>query len=178
MRVILGIDPGTANTGWGVVAQEGSRLKELGHGCIVTSARDELGSRLHRIHDELSQLLRRFQPAAVAVEELFVNVNVRTALTVGQARGVIILAAAERGIPAVDYSPLAIKQAVTGYGRAGKVQVQEMTRVLLGLDSIPKPDHAADALAVAITHAHTSRSGVDRPVSGARRRRAAGGRRR
>ena len=178
MRVILGVDPGTANTGWGVVRQEGSRLSELGHGCIVTSARDDLGARLRRIHDELSYLLRRFEPAAMAVEELFVNVNVRTALTVGQARGVILLAAAERGIPAVDYSPLSIKQAVTGYGRAGKVQVQEMTRVLLGLDRIPKPDHAADALAVAITHAHTARAGVERPATPTRRRRAAGGRRR
>jgi crossover junction endodeoxyribonuclease RuvC len=156
--VILGIDPGTASTGWGVVKQEGNRLAPLGHGCIVTSARDANGVRLQRIHEELGALLVRFKPAAVAIEELFVNVNVKTALTVGHARGVIMLAAAQHGIEAVDYSPLAIKQAVTGYGRASKVQVQEMTKVLLGLKRIPQPDHAADALAVAITHAHLGRS--------------------
>ncbi len=156
--VILGIDPGTASTGWGVVVQEGNRLSTQGHGCIVTSARDGNGARLRRIHDELGTLLRRFKPDAVAIEELFVNVNVKTALTVGHARGVIMLAAAEHGIESVDYSPLAIKQAVTGYGRASKVQVQEMTKVLLGLKRIPQPDHAADALAVAITHAHLGRA--------------------
>jgi crossover junction endodeoxyribonuclease RuvC len=156
--IILGIDPGTASTGWGVVSQDGNRLASLGHGCIVTSAKDASGARLRRIHDELGTLIARFKPDAVAIEELFVNVNVKTALTVGHARGVIMLAAAERGIESFDYSPLAIKQAVTGYGRASKVQVQEMTKVLLRLERIPQPDHAADALAVAITHAHLGRS--------------------
>ncbi len=156
--LIFGVDPGTANTGWGVVKQDGNRLSSPAHGCIVTSPRDETGARLRRIHDELLFLLRRFKPQAVAIEDLFVNVNVKTALTVGHARGVIILAAAELSIPAVDYSPLAIKQAVTGYGRASKAQVQEMTKVLLGLERIPQPDHAADALAVAIAHAHLHHS--------------------
>jgi crossover junction endodeoxyribonuclease RuvC len=168
--IILGIDPGTASTGWGVVSQEGNRLASLGHGCIVTSAKDANGARLRRIHEELGTLLLRFKPDAVAIEELFVNVNVKTALTVGHARGVIMLAAAQHGIESVDYSPLAIKQAVTGYGRASKVQVQEMTKVLLGLTRIPQPDHAADALAVAITHAHLGRSrAVAAAVLGKRR---------
>jgi crossover junction endodeoxyribonuclease RuvC len=165
--IILGIDPGTASTGWGVVRVDGNRLSSLGHGCIVTTTRDATAARLKRIHEELGSLLRRFRPDAMAVEELFVNVNVKTALTVGHARGVIMLAAAEHGIDCVDYSPLTIKQAVTGYGRASKVQVQEMTKVLLALDRIPHSDHAADALAVAITHAHVARSGVARAATAA-----------
>ena len=112
--------------------------------------------RLVHIHAEVERLLRHFQPESVAIEELFVNVNVKTALAVGHARGVILLASAAHGIAPCDYTPLAIKQAVTGYGRASKLQVQEMTRVILGLDRIPQPDHAADALAVAITHAHAN----------------------
>jgi crossover junction endodeoxyribonuclease RuvC len=156
--IILGVDPGTASTGWGVVERTGNRLACLGHGCIVTSPKDETGRRLCRIRDELSDVLRRFAPEAVAVEDLFVNVNARTALTVGHARGVVILTAADNGLPSFDYTPTAIKQAVTGYGRASKGQVQEMTRVLLGLAGVPHPDHAADALAVAITHAHVYRS--------------------
>ena len=175
---ILGIDPGTASTGWGVVRQEGSRLVSLGHGCIVTSAREDLGVRLRRIHEEVGSLLRRFRPDAVAIEALFVNVNVKTALIVGQARGVIILAAAEHEIEPVDYAPLAIKQAVTGYGRAGKLQVQEMTKVLLDLDRIPHPDHAADALAVAITHAHSWRPGAEEARARPGGRRATGRRQR
>ena len=154
--IVLGIDPGTASTGWGVVEQQGNKLKSLGHGCIVTSARTETPQRLRQIHDEILALVDRFKPDVVALEELFVNVNVKTALAVGHARGAIILAAGERERTCVDYTPLAIKQAVTGYGRANKVQVQEMTKVLLGLPRIVQPDHASDALAVAITHLHTS----------------------
>jgi crossover junction endodeoxyribonuclease RuvC len=160
--IILGIDPGTASTGWGVVRQDGNRLCSLGFGCIVTSAKHDAATRLRQIHDEMQMLLRRFRPQAVAIEQLFFNVNVRTALAVGQARGAIILAVATQGMCPQDYTPLAIKQAVTGYGRASKVQVQEMTKVILGLDRIPQPDHAADALAVAITHAHY-RSSVPPP---------------
>lgn len=169
--IILGIDPGTASTGWGVVQVDGNRLCSRGHGCIVTAARDDTAARLHRIHDEMASLLRRFRPDAVAVEDLFVNVNVKTALTVGHARGVIMLAAAEQGVECIDYSPLTIKQAVTGYGRASKVQVQEMTKVLLTLDRIPHPDHAADALAVAITHAHLIHSPAARAAAERPRRR-------
>jgi crossover junction endodeoxyribonuclease RuvC len=158
--IILGIDPGTASTGWGVVAREGNRLSSLGFGCIVTSAKHDTATRLQQIHAEVERLLRRFHPDAVAIEELFVNVNVKTALAVGHARGVIILAAATHGLAPRDYTPQAINQAVTGYGRASKLQVQEMTKVILGLDRIPQPDHAADALAVAITHAHADGGGL------------------
>ena len=162
--IVLGIDPGTASTGWGAVEQEGNRLRSLGHGCIVTSAKAETHLRLRQIYDESLTLLERFRPDAVAIEELFVNVNVKTALAVGHARGVIILAASRHELSPAEYTPLAIKQAVTGYGRASKVQVQEMTKVLLALPKIPQPDHAADALAVAICHLHTCRllAGVPR----------------
>ncbi len=162
--IVLGIDPGTASTGWGAVEQDGSRLRSLGHGCIVTSPKAETHLRLRQIYDESLTLLERYRPDAVAIEELFVNVNVKTALAVGHARGVIILASSRHEISPAEYTPLAIKQAVTGYGRASKVQVQEMTKVLLGLPRIPQPDHAADALAVAICHLHTSKllAGVQR----------------
>jgi len=158
--IVLGIDPGTASTGWGVVELEGNRMRSKGHGCIVTSAKDPSHVRLQRIYDEARLLLRRFHPDVVAIEELFVNVNVKTALAVGQARGVLILATAGLPLPPFEYSPLQIKMAVTGYGRASKLQVQEMTKVLLGLERIPQPDHAADALAVAICHAHHHNSAL------------------
>lgn len=152
--IVVGFDPGTASTGWGVIEKDGSKLRALGHGCIVTSARDEMQVRLLKIFDESRRVLARYHPDEVAIEELFVNVNVKTALAVGQARGVIILAVAGYNIRPAEYGPVAIKQAVTGSGRASKIQVQEMTKVILGLKRIPQPDHAADALAVAITHAH------------------------
>jgi crossover junction endodeoxyribonuclease RuvC len=168
--IVLGIDPGTASTGWGVVEMQGNRLRSRGHGCIVTSAKDPSHVRLRRIHDEARLLLRRFKPDVVAIEELFVNVNVKTALAVGQARGVLILATSDLDIAPYEYSPLQIKMSVTGYGRASKLQVQEMTKVLLGLDRIPQPDHAADALAVAICHAHNHSSGLPPEARGGRRR--------
>lgn len=152
--VILGFDPGTANTGWGVVERCGNRLTSIAYGCIVTSAKRDTHQRLRQIHDEARALIVRFTPDVVVLEELFVNVNVKTALAVGQAKGVLYLAASLVEAPPCEYSPLEIKRAVTGYGRASKLQVQEMTKVILGLPSIPRPDHAADALAVAITHAH------------------------
>jgi crossover junction endodeoxyribonuclease RuvC len=168
--IVLGIDPGTASTGWGVVEMQGNRLRSRGHGCIVTSAKDPSHVRLRRIHDEARLLLRRFKPDVVAIEELFVNVNVKTALAVGQARGVLILATSDLDIAPFEYSPLQIKMSVTGYGRASKLQVQEMTKVLLGLDRIPQPDHAADALAVAICHAHNHGSGLPPEARGGKRR--------
>jgi crossover junction endodeoxyribonuclease RuvC len=152
--IVLGFDPGTASTGWGAVEQTGNRLRSLGHGCIVTSARDETQVRLRRIHDEARSLIQRFQPDVVVLEELFVNANVKTALAVGQAKGVLYLAASDLCAAPCEYSPLQVKLAVTGYGRASKIQVQEMIKVILGLNRIPQPDHAADALAVAITHTH------------------------
>jgi len=168
--IVLGIDPGTASTGWGVVELDGNRLRSRGHGCIVTSAKDPSHVRLRRIHDEARLLLRRFKPDVVAIEELFVNVNVKTALAVGQARGVLILAACDMEVAPFEYSPLQIKMSVTGYGRASKLQVQEMTKVLLGLDRIPQPDHAADALAVAICHAHHHNDNLPSAAPGGGRR--------
>lgn len=166
--IVLGFDPGTAHTGWGVVERRGNRLAALGHGCIVTSAKCETHVRLRKIYDEACLLIRRFQPDVVVLEELFVNVNVKTALAVGQAKGVLYLAASELAAPPCEYSPLQVKRAVTGYGRASKIQVQEMTKVILGLSCIPRPDHAADALAVAITHSHQCGAGIDVAGSGSR----------
>ncbi|HEY5386870.1 MAG TPA: crossover junction endodeoxyribonuclease RuvC [Thermoleophilia bacterium] len=170
--IVLGFDPGTASTGWGVIAQDGNRLKSLGHGCIVTSAKDDTHVRLRQIYDQARALIQRFSPDIVVLEELFVNVNVKTALAVGQAKGVLYLAASDLDAAPCEYSPLQIKQAVTGYGRASKIQVQEMTKVILSLERIPQPDHAADALAVAITHTHHNSAAFAAAV-----RRTPGGRR-
>lgn len=153
--VVLGVDPGTAATGYGVVGEEGGRLSLLHSGCIRTSPDSPVESRLDLIFGELSGLLAAWRPDAAAVEELFFNRNVRSALQVGQARGVVLLAAARAGIPVAEFTPLEVKLAVTGYGRADKRQVQEMVRVLLGLEAPPRPDHAADALAVALCCVHS-----------------------
>ena len=163
--IVLGFDPGTASTGWGVVEQKCNRLRSLGHGCIVTSAKDPTHVRLRQIYEQARGLIKRFCPDMVVLEELFVNVNVKTALAVGQAKGVLYLAASELDAAPCEYSPLEIKQAVTGYGRASKIQVQEMTKVILCLPRIPRPDHAADALAVAICHTHHCGGGM-RAVAG------------
>ena len=145
--------------GWGVIRQEGNRISYLQHGAIVTSASWEMPRRLGRLFDGVTELVQGYRPEAVAVEELFFNTNVSTAITVGQARGVAILAAYQAGVEVAEYTPLQIKQAVTSYGRAEKRQVQEMVMSLLNLREIPKPDDAADGLAIAITHAFSSRSG-------------------
>jgi crossover junction endodeoxyribonuclease RuvC len=158
--IVLGFDPGTASTGWGVVEQEGGHLHSLGHGCIVTSAKDPTHVRLRQIYDQARGLIKSFCPDIVVLEELFVNVNVKTALAVGQAKGVLYLAASDLEESPCEYSPLEIKQAVTGYGRASKIQVQEMTKVILCLQRIPQPDHAADALTVAICHTHHCGGGM------------------
>lgn len=156
-HLILGLDPGTAVTGWGVIERLGDKSRLVAHGTIVTSAKDPPQERLSLIYNGILEVIDTFQPHEAAIEELFGGVNIKTALAVGQARGVLVLACAERGIVAHDYSPLRIKQAVVGYGRASKVQVQQMVKVLLGLSRLPKPDHAADALGVAICHAHSSK---------------------
>src|SRR5829696_3727426 len=156
-RIILGIDPGTATMGWGVVRQEGNRLSYVQHGAVITPSNWEMPRRLGRLFDGVTELLRGYRPETVAVEELFFNTNVTTAITVGQARGVAILAAYKAGIEVHEYTPLQVKQAITSYGRADKLQVQEMVRVLLNLREIPRPDDAADGLAIAITHAFSSR---------------------
>jgi crossover junction endodeoxyribonuclease RuvC len=148
--VVLGIDPGTASTGFGVVESAGSRLRALADGVIRTPAGVPLERRLADIHARATELLDTFRPEAVAIEELYFGANARTAFAVGQARGVILLAAGQRGVPSHSYTPQQVKGAVCGHGRAGKDQVGRMVARLLGLATPPAPDHAADALAVAI----------------------------
>lgn len=155
--VILGIDPGTAITGFGVLADHRGDARALEFGVIRTPAEDPLPKRLQALYDELNALLARHRPHAVAVEELFFAKNARTALTVGHARGVVLLAAAQSGAQIFQYKPAEVKQAVTGYGNAEKRQIQEMVRLLLGLDDIPRPDDAADALAIALCHFQSAR---------------------
>jgi crossover junction endodeoxyribonuclease RuvC len=148
--VVVGIDPGTASTGYGVVESCGSHLRALDGGVIATASGIPLERRLADIHARVCELFDRFSPDALAVEELYFGANVRTAFAVGQARGVVLLAAGARGVPARSYTPQQVKGAVCGNGRAAKDQVGRMVARLLGLDAVPAPDHAADALAVAI----------------------------
>jgi len=155
--LVLGIDPGTAITGYGLVKGEDDDLTLVAYGAITTSSDQPQPERLQRIYRELTALIEDRQPTAVAVEELFFSKNVRTALSVGQARGVVLLAAANAGLPIHEYTPLQVKQAIVGYGRATKDQVQQMVRMLLALDSVPQPDDAADAIAVAICHIHSAK---------------------
>ena len=156
MRV-LGIDPGTATTGYGVVEEVNGELKARAFGVIRTQADQPLPVRLQSIYREVKELATEWEPAGAAVEELFFSKNVRTAMSVGQARGVTLLALTDAGLSIAEYTPLTVKQAVTGYGSADKAQIQEMVRLLLGLAEPPKPDDAADALAVAICHLHSAR---------------------
>lgn len=155
-RVILGVDPGTASTGFGVISVTGKHLKVLDYGVVETPAHAPLERRLELIFDEITKILERHRPTAAAVESLYFNANVRTALAVGEARGVAVLACAQAGCEVFEYTPQQVKQAVVGYGRAEKGQVMEMVRVLLGMSTQPRPDHAADALGVAICHANSS----------------------
>jgi len=155
--LVLGIDPGTAITGYGLVRGEGDDLTLVAYGAITTSSDWPLPERLQRIYQELTALIEDQQPTVAAVEELFFSKNVRTALSVGQARGVALLAAANAGLPIHEYTPLQVKQAIAGYGRATKDQVQQMVKMLLALDCVPQPDDAADAIAVAICHIHSAK---------------------
>jgi crossover junction endodeoxyribonuclease RuvC len=152
--VILGIDPGTANTGYGVVARSRGRLVALDGGVIETPAGTELAARLATIHERVCALIDEHAPQSVAVEDLYFGSNARSAFAVGQARGVVLLAAGQRGLDCVGYTPQQVKGAVCGSGRADKGQVQRMVQALLSLAELPRPDHAADALAVAICHAN------------------------
>ena len=149
--IALGFDPGTARLGYGVIESDPDP-RAIDYGVIVTPAELPMAQRLLEIHGAVGELIDRFQPDAVAVELLYFARNVTTAMTVGQARGVVLLAAAERGIPVAEYSPSEVKHAVVGYGKADKRQIQEMVRIMLGLSSLPRPDDAADALAAAICH--------------------------
>lgn len=153
--IIMGIDPGYARLGWGVI-EKSSGIRSIAYGCIETSASMKHIDRLHYIHSELSALIEKHQPKEIAVEELFFAKNAKTAIKVGEARGVILLTASQKNIPTTEYKPLEVKQAITGYGGADKTQMQRMVASLLKLASIPTPDDTADALAVALTHAQTN----------------------
>ena len=153
--VILGIDPGLAIVGWGVIDYQGSRFRTLAYGSILTPAGMETPARLSLIHRELTEIIKQYRPAQMAVEELFFNTNITTGIRVAEARGVIIMTGQEMGVELFEYTPLQVKQAVVGYGRAEKKQVISMVTRLLGLPAPPKPDDTADALAIAICHAHS-----------------------
>ena len=151
--IILGIDPGIGRCGWGIITVSASKLKVQKYGCIETSPRKDTAKRLEEIHSKVLSLIRDYSPDTLAIEELFFNTNAKTAFVVGQARGVILLAASQSNIPIVIYTPLQVKLSLTGYGRAEKQQMGQMVKTLLSLKEIPKPDDTADALAIAITHA-------------------------
>ena len=152
--LILGIDPGIALTGYGLVDSAQNRLHAVEYGCIETPAKMPVEDRLLIIYDAMCDLLARHKPEEVAIEQLFFNRNVTTAFSVGQARGVMVLACVRHGLRVREYTPLQVKQGIAGYGGADKKQIQTMVRMLLGLAEVPKPDDVADALAIAITHAH------------------------
>jgi crossover junction endodeoxyribonuclease RuvC len=157
--LVIGIDPGTATTGYGLVREnEDGSLEVVDYGVVLTLPERSMPQRLLELYTQLKEILLLHRPQSGAVEKLFFQRNVRTAISVGQARGVALLALAEAGIPVAEYTPLEIKQAVAGYGGAEKNQVQQMVRALLGLPDIPRPDDAADALAVAICHLHSAQS--------------------
>lgn len=159
---ILGIDPGIARAGWGIIEIEGSKLKVLKFGCLETDSKENIAQRLEKIYNGISKLILEYNPQEIAVEELFFNTNAKTAFVVGQARGVIILAGARKKIPCFSYTPLQVKMAVSGYGRAEKPQVGQMIKAILSLKEVPKPDDTADALAIAITHAFSRKATQNR----------------
>jgi len=153
----LGLDPGTATTGYGLLRGEGDSISLVAYGAITTPADLPPAQRLQLLHAGLARLLATWHPQQAAVEQLFFSRNVTTAIAVGQARGVLLLALADAGVDIFEYTPAQVKQAIVGYGRGRKDQVQEMVRVLLRLDAVPSPDDAADALALAICHLHSER---------------------
>lgn len=163
--VVLGIDPGYAIVGWGVIYFSGNMYKPLGFGAVTTEPEMQFSERLEYIHSGMSRLMLKSKPDAVAIEKLYFQNNQKTAIDVAQARGVILLAAEQNGIPVFEYTPLQIKTVVTGYGKAKKPQVMEMTRRLLKLEKVPKPDDTADALAVALCHIQANGSGIRRILS-------------
>lgn len=157
-RTVIGIDPGTAITGYGAIKEESTGdLKWVTHGVITTPSDWDEPQRLLHLYQSLQNIIQEVKPDCCAVEDLFFQKNVKTAIKVGQGRGAVLIAAAEFGLEVGEYSPLEIKQAVVGYGKAEKSQVQQMVKLILGLDDVPKPDDAADALAVGICHLHTTR---------------------
>lgn len=155
---ILGIDPGYAIVGYGVVDYSNTKFSVVDYGAILTEAGVPFNERLEKIYDDAFSIMQRWKPQVMAIEKLFYNTNAKTVIDVGQARGALILAAQKNRLAIAEYTPLQVKQSVVGYGRAEKKQVQEMTKMILNLESIPKPDDTADALAMAICHAHASGS--------------------
>ncbi len=156
--IILGIDPGYAIVGYGIIEYEKTHFRVIDYGAITTAANTPFNLRLERIYDGTELLMKKYRPQAMSIEKVFYNSNAKTVIDVSQARGVLVLAAQKNEVGIFEYTPLQVKQSVVGYGRAEKKQVQEMTRLLLGLDGVPKPDDTADALAMAICHAHASGS--------------------
>jgi crossover junction endodeoxyribonuclease RuvC len=154
---IIGIDPGIGRTGWAIIDTTGLKLIPIAYDCFETQVKGDKPKRLQAIYEFLTHTMDEYHPDALAIEELFFNKNVTTALSVGEARGVVLLTAAQRNIPISVYTPLQVKIAVTGYGRAEKSQIGQMVKVLLKLPAIPKPDDTADALGIAITHAFTTK---------------------
>lgn len=159
--IILGVDPGIATIGYGVIEYNGNKFKVIDYGAILTPAKTSLEYRLSLIYSDIIKIIDKYKPECMVVEELFFNTNVKTAIAVGHGRGVILLAGQQKGVKVFEYTPLQVKQAVVGYGRAEKKQVMQMTKILLGLESVPKPDDTADALAIAICHAHSSHSVIN-----------------
>lgn len=153
--IVMGVDPGLAILGYGIINHEYNHFNVIDYGAITTPSDMNLANRLKEIYERLSELIDKYRPDAFAVEELFFNKNVKTAIVIGEARGVAIVAAAQKNLNVYEYTPLQVKQAVVGYGRAEKVQVQLMVKALLNLREIPKPDDVADALAVAVCHCHS-----------------------
>jgi crossover junction endodeoxyribonuclease RuvC len=154
---ILGIDPGIGRCGWAIVDFEGSKAQAVSFGCIETSSETEISKRLEEVYDEISKIIKKYSPKALSIEELFFNTNTKTAFVVGQARGVILLAAAQKNLEIAIYTPLQVKMSITGYGRAEKDQIGKMVKAIFNLKEIPKPDDTADALAIALTHAFSSK---------------------
>ena len=158
--VIMGIDPGFAITGYGIIRYEGNRFVTVDYGAITTKATTPFAQRLLILSMGLDELISKYSPSAISVEELFFNKNIKTALSAAHGRGIALLSGARSGAQVFEYTPLQVKQAVVGYGRAEKSQIQQMVKAILNLPEIPKPDDVADALAVAICHAHSSRMGA------------------
>ncbi len=155
--IIMGIDPGFAITGFGIVKYEGNKFSPIEYGAVTTRAGEPFAQRLLTIDREISFIIERFNPDAISVEELFFNKNIKTAIMAAHGRGIALAAGARSGKPVFEYTPLQVKQAVVGYGRAEKAQVQQMVKAILNLPEIPKPDDVADALAIAVCHGHSSK---------------------
>lgn len=166
MMIVLGIDPGYAIVGYGIVEYKNNKFSPISFGAVTTKAGARFSSRLEKIFSDILEIMETYKPEAISIEKLFFNTNTTTAIDVAQARGVILLAAEKMHIPVFEYTPLQVKQSVTGYGKAEKAQVMELTRRLLNLEKCPKPDDTADALAMAICHCHSASSLIFKQMTG------------